>query len=358
MSPPASLSDLLDLRLLHLTRDAPRDLGERAGEIHRASHGRRGGSRSRAAPANERFRCRGRIVSPSTRMTARSMQFCSSRTLPGQRYVAQLLHRRRREHERLLVQVAAEALDEVPREHRDVARPLAQRRNRDRKHRQPEIEVLAEAGAPPRRPSGPCWSRPRRARPPGRRAFRRRARTASPRARAGSWPGGGSGRSPISSRKSVPRCASSNLPGLRPAAPGERPLLVAEELGLEQRLGNRRAVDRDEGPVGPRAQRVQRAREELLAGAALAFEQHGRVGRRGAMQGADTCRSDGSSPMMLRRAAPLAPAPPSAAGSRSPSAAARAPARPAAAGDRDRPAWRGSPCAPSFIAATASWMLP
>ena len=65
---------------------------------------------------------------------------------------------------------------------------------------------------------------------------------------------------------------------------GERALLVAEQLRLEQRLGNRRAVDRDERSVGARAQRVQRAREQLLAGAALAFEEHGRVGRRRAMQ--------------------------------------------------------------------------
>ena len=93
-----------------------------------------------------------------------------------------------------------------------------------------------------------------------------------------------SGRSPISSRNSVPRCASSNLPGLRCDGAGERALLVAEQLGLEQVLGDRRAVDRDERPVGARAERVQRAREQLLAGAALAFEQHRRVGRRRAVQ--------------------------------------------------------------------------
>ena len=65
---------------------------------------------------------------------------------------------------------------------------------------------------------------------------------------------------------------------------GERALLVTEELGLEQRLGNRGAVDGDERSVGARAQHVQRAREQLLARAALAFDQHGRVGRRRAMQ--------------------------------------------------------------------------
>ena len=59
---------------------------------------------------------------------------------------------------------------------------------------------------------------------------------------------------------------------------------MAEELGLEERLGNRRAVDRDEGALGARAERVERAREQLLARAALALEQHRRVGRRRSIQ--------------------------------------------------------------------------
>ena len=82
----------------------------------------------------------------------------------------------------------------------------------------------------------------------------------------------------------MPRCASSNLPGLRCGRAGERALLVAEQLGLEQVLRDRRAVDRDKRAVGARTERVERAREQLLAGAALAFEQHRRVGRRRAVQ--------------------------------------------------------------------------
>ena len=85
--------------------------------------------------------------------------------------------------------------------------------------------------------------------------------------------------SPTSSRNSVPRWASSKRPSLRCASAGERALLVAEELGLEQRLGQGGAVDGDERPLRARAPRVQRPGEELLAGAALAFEQHGDVGR-------------------------------------------------------------------------------
>ena len=57
---------------------------------------------------------------------------------------------------------------------------------------------------------------------------------------------------------------------------GEGPLLVAEELGLEQLARNRRAVDLEEGPVGERAHVVDVAGDHLLARAALALDQHAR----------------------------------------------------------------------------------
>src|SRR5258706_15449121 len=60
---------------------------------------------------------------------------------------------------------------------------------------------------------------------------------------------------------------------------GERSLHVAEELAFQQRLGNRAAVDRDEGLVGARARAVDRAREELLAAAAFALDEDARVAR-------------------------------------------------------------------------------
>src|SRR5256885_6101028 len=65
---------------------------------------------------------------------------------------------------------------------------------------------------------------------------------------------------------------------LPPRRAGERALLVAEQLRLEQRLGQRGAVDRDERAAAPRRARVDRAGDELLAGAALALDEH----RRGA----------------------------------------------------------------------------
>src|SRR5690606_20804046 len=55
----------------------------------------------------------------------------------------------------------------------------------------------------------------------------------------------------------------------RDGGAGERALLVAEQLGLEDRLRDRGAVDRDERALGARRIIVQCAREQLLAGAAL-----------------------------------------------------------------------------------------
>ena len=59
---------------------------------------------------------------------------------------------------------------------------------------------------------------------------------------------------------------------------GKGPLLMPEQLGFQQVVGNRRAIDRDKRPVGPIAQRVERAREQLLARAAFTLEQHRGVG--------------------------------------------------------------------------------
>ena len=51
---------------------------------------------------------------------------------------------------------------------------------------------------------------------------------------------------------------------------GERAALVAEELALEQRVGQRAAVLRHEAPLLARARVVDGARDEVLAGAGLA----------------------------------------------------------------------------------------
>ncbi|CAJ6550943.1 Uncharacterized protein conserved in bacteria [Burkholderia pseudomallei] len=56
----------------------------------------------------------------------------------------------------------------------------------------------------------------------------------------------------------------------------------AEELGFEQRIGNRRDVDGHERLQCPRGRRVDRMREQLLTGARLAEQQHRRIDLRGA----------------------------------------------------------------------------
>ena len=48
---------------------------------------------------------------------------------------------------------------------------------------------------------------------------------------------------------------------------GERAAFVAEQFRVDQRAGQAGAVDRDEGELGPRAARVQLARDRVLAGA-------------------------------------------------------------------------------------------
>jgi len=62
--------------------------------------------------------------------------------------------------------------------------------------------------------------------------------------------------------------------------PGERPLLVSEELTLQELGGDRPAVEGHEGLVAARGLVVDVARHHLLAGAGLAEDQDGRVGVR------------------------------------------------------------------------------
>ncbi len=58
---------------------------------------------------------------------------------------------------------------------------------------------------------------------------------------------------------------------------GERAALVAEQFGLEQVLGDRRAIDGDELALAP-ALLVDRARQQFLAGAAGAEQHHRHIG--------------------------------------------------------------------------------
>src|SRR5579872_338674 len=62
---------------------------------------------------------------------------------------------------------------------------------------------------------------------------------------------------------------------------GEAALDVPEKLGLDQLLGNGRAIYFHEGPLAAKACRVKGMSDEFLAGAALAVDKHASVGRRG-----------------------------------------------------------------------------
>ena len=64
---------------------------------------------------------------------------------------------------------------------------------------------------------------------------------------------------------------------------GESTALVAEQQGFEHRLGDRRAVHRDEGRLGGRAEAVDVAGHQLLAGAGFAADQHRHAGQRHAL---------------------------------------------------------------------------
>ena len=64
--------------------------------------------------------------------------------------------------------------------------------------------------------------------------------------------------------------------GFRMARIGERALLEAEELRLEERFWNGRAVDRDERPGRPRTGFVEGPRQQALACPCLPEKQNGR----------------------------------------------------------------------------------
>ncbi len=62
-----------------------------------------------------------------------------------------------------------------------------------------------------------------------------------------------------------------------PLGAGERAFFVPEEFALQQRLGQRRAVDADKGFALARRQAVDGSGDHFLAGAALAAQQHRRA---------------------------------------------------------------------------------
>ena len=78
----------------------------------------------------------------------------------------------------------------------------------------------------------------------------------------------------------MPPLASTKSPRALALGAGERALLVSEQLRLEQGLGDRRAVDRHERPCPSGTVPVNGARGQLLAGSALADQEHGGLAAR------------------------------------------------------------------------------
>ena len=114
----------------------------------------------------------------------------------------------------------------------------------------------------------------------------------------------------------MPPCASSKSPGLRRARVREGAAHVAEELVLDQRRRDRRAVHLDEGAAEARRLSGGARRHELLAGPALAPDQHRGVGARGRgdpLPRGPPSRRSGRRALLLRRAARSAPTSPSRA---------------------------------------------
>ena len=86
--------------------------------------------------------------------------------------------------------------------------------------------------------------------------------------------GGGEFADLVEKERSVGR--QFKAPGLLTVRTGEGAPLVAKELRLQEGVGQCRAVDRDEGPVGPGTGVVNRTGDQFLPRPALSSEQHGR----------------------------------------------------------------------------------
>ena len=216
---------------------------------------------------------------PSAMITARLMQFSSSRTLPGHACASIAAIASERSVIERAALLGGEALHEGVRQQRRVARARAQRRDVDDDLRQAVVEVLAEAAV-----------RDQRLQVLVRRADDAHvdrdlvaAADALDHALLQEAQQLGLQRErQVADLVEEQRAAVGrlDLADRLPCRAGERALLVAEQLALEQVLGNRGAVDRDEALAAPRRQVVQRAREQLLAGAAFAQQQDGRAGAR------------------------------------------------------------------------------
>jgi hypothetical protein len=190
----------------------------------------------------------------------------------------QRLHRGRREAGHPARGLAPQPDQEVLGQDRDVARARAQGRHHDVDHRQSIVEVLTELTEPDhlaeiavggRHDAHVDLERPRAADPLEALLLEHAQELGLARQRH------------LADLVEEERALVGRLEAahLSLGRAGERALLVAEQLRLDERLGQRGAVDRDECLPPPATGAVHRARHHLLAAARLAGEQHRGVGR-------------------------------------------------------------------------------
>ena len=171
-------------------------------------------------------------------------------------------------------------LEEGLHQERDVALALAQRRQLEVEHGEAVEEILAQRGA------RASWGAPgarwrRRCAPVARSCSWLPTRSKVPSwstRRSLVWSAGS--RSPISSRKSVPPAAASKRPSRRAAAPVKAPFSWPKSSLSTSVGGSAAKFTATNGARLARAVLVDGARHQLLAGAALAGDQH-RHRRRG-----------------------------------------------------------------------------
>ncbi len=141
---------------------------------------------------------------------------------------------------------------------------------------EPVVEVVPELPRSGWPAGGRGWWRRPRARPRGS-AGSAPTRLISPDSSARSslaWRSSGQLADLVQEQRAAVRLLERAL--VRADRAGERALLVAEQLALDELLADRRAVHRDERALGARAAGVDGAGDQLLAGARLAENRHRR----------------------------------------------------------------------------------
>ena len=265
--------------VLHALHDHPLlHLVERHACRRRAAHV----ARLRAAPASRTAKKSSTSSSRPPRIsTARSMVCRSWRMLPGQFCVCSHSMRRGAEIARRRAdRPRPHSLQEVAGQQRDVVAPLAQRRQVECDQVEPVEQVLAELAAL----TISCERAVRRrdhAHVDGARAGSSRApRTCGPAARAAASPATPDRARRSRRGRSCRRRRARSGPCRSCARVGERAAHVAEHLALEQRRRDAAEVHFHERAAAAAAVAMDGLGDQLLARAALAGDQHRRVGRR------------------------------------------------------------------------------